>query len=258
MTSCHSKPLDNDERMLELTVSSNQSKFLALRNRRQAKFESSDGILEQTLFREDVDSVTFERKISKKISESVLQTPQDDFNGLAADSLIPSKLNLITATEQTFLAPFSDVRKAKVVPAATGLLTSDILVNSQIVIPVAFTKFHTQDESGRASFGHVTADQSATNFRDAHGNQIGHFSYTNPEGKRVIVQYTAGFEGFQVLSNAQPEASAAVSIASPGAAVVEDLPDVIKARQEHLALFEEARTRIKHPKILQSIKTAVV
>jgi hypothetical protein len=109
------------------------------------------------------------------------------------------------------------------------------------------SKFHSQDELGQAAFGHVTADQSASNFRDATGNQIGHYAYINPDGQQIVVYYTAGAGGFRVISNALPEApvqshSTTLPIAP---ASVQDTPEVAQARREHLALVEEARNRIR-------------
>lgn len=107
------------------------------------------------------------------------------------------------------------------------------------------TKFHSQDELGQASFGHTTPDQSHSAVRDIFGNQVGSYSYLTPEGKEVRVDYTAGVDGFRVVSNALPEAPSASVNFSPLAVIQED-PDVIAARKAHFTLFEEARNRIKH------------
>lgn len=111
------------------------------------------------------------------------------------------------------------------------------------------SKYHSQDELGQASFGHVTPDQSASNFRDVDGNQIGHYAYINPDGQQIVVYYTAGVSGFRVLSNALPEAPTASQAGSvmfqTGPSVVEDTAEVSEARRAHMALFEEARNRIK-------------
>lgn len=109
------------------------------------------------------------------------------------------------------------------------------------------SKFHSQDELGQAAFGHVTADQSASNFRDASGNQMGHYAYINPDGQQIVVYYTAGAGGFRVISNALPEAPVHFHHASSpvAPAVVQDTPEVAQARREHLALVEEARNRVQ-------------
>ena len=114
-----------------------------------------------------------------------------------------------------------------------------------------FSKFHSQDELGQASFGHVTADQSASNFRDAFGNQVGHYSYINPDGQEIVVQYTAGKDGFRVLSNFLPMAPGGpvVGPAGPvlvGPAPVLDTPEVHEAKLAHFAAVAEAKARLHH------------
>ena len=130
------------------------------------------------------------------------------------------------------------------------------LVPHQVAAPVVvaalpaatISKYHAQDELGQASFGHQTADQSHSAFRDVHGNQVGFYSYINPDGNEVRVHYTAGHGGFRVLSNALPEAPSAAAAASADhstPSIIQEADDVQAARKLHFALFEEARNRIK-------------
>ncbi|XP_032796257.2 uncharacterized protein LOC116932588 [Daphnia magna] len=110
------------------------------------------------------------------------------------------------------------------------------------------SKFHSQDEFGQAAFGHVTADQSASNFRDASGNQMGHYAYINPDGQQIIVYYTAGAGGFQVVSNALPQAPTVPVFqhaVDTVPAVIQDTAEVVQARREHLALVKEARSGVR-------------
>lgn len=238
---CHTKPLNRN--------------YYSIRSRRQLDLETADSLLEHPLFREDVSSISFDHQLSGRTSDTALQ-PSSIVDAVARHNIPLGENELATATEEAPLANVKNFRKDKVIsPAGTEILRPDALFNGHIVTPASFSKFSTQDGSGQFVFGHVTVDQSTLNNRDALGNQLGHFSCINPEGKEVIVRYTAGSEGFRVLSNAQSQPSAGVSVASPNKAIVQEPPDVIKARQEHLALFEEARTRIKHPKILQSVRT---
>lgn len=122
-----------------------------------------------------------------------------------------------------------------------------VAVAAPVAVPSPIiSKFHSQDEFGQAAFGHVTADQSASNFRDADGNQVGHYSYINPDGQQIVVYYTAGVGGFRVLSNALPQApSAGVTVLQGPPAVVEDTAEVAEARRAHLALVAEARNRAR-------------
>ncbi len=47
------------------------------------------------------------------------------------------------------------------------------------------SSFHSQDEAGRASYGHSTPDQAHKVFIDDRGNRVGAFYYINPDGKEV-------------------------------------------------------------------------
>lgn len=130
------------------------------------------------------------------------------------------------------------------VPAVTPFVPA-VHVAAPVHQPI-ISKFHSQDEFGQAAFGHLTADQSASNFRDASGNQMGHYAYINPDGQHIVVYYTAGVDGFRVVSNALPEGPFQ-STAGPhlGPAVVQDTPEVAEARRAHLAAVEEARNRAR-------------
>ena len=130
-------------------------------------------------------------------------------------------------------------------------IVHDVAPVVQVVAPVAaplvtVSRFHSQDELGQASFGHATPDQAHSTFIDANGNQVGSYVYINPEGKEVRVHYTAGVDGFRVLSNALPEAPSADTTFDVNA-IVQDTPEVMAARKAFFAKFEEARNIIKHP-----------
>jgi len=62
------------------------------------------------------------------------------------------------------------------------------------VIAPAVTKsqYHSQDEQGRAAFGHNEPGQFHNAVRDAAGNVQGAYGYIDPNGKDVRVHYTAG------------------------------------------------------------------
>ena len=66
---------------------------------------------------------------------------------------------------------------------------------------VTSTQYHSQDELGQASYGYSHPGQSATNFRDAMGNQVGSYAYISPEGREIRVSYVADALGFRVISN---------------------------------------------------------
>ena len=101
------------------------------------------------------------------------------------------------------------------------------------------SQYHSQDELGQASFGYAHPGQSATNLRDAFGNQIGSYAYINPEGKEVRVSYTADSRGFRVLSNDLPVAPVANLVAP---VQVQDTPEVAAAKATHMAALAAAKT----------------
>ena len=163
---------------------------------------------------------------------------------------VPTTVHVLPtpAVHHSFALPVvHSVAPAPVVHAIPAPVPVVHAVPAPVVVPSPIiTKFHSQDEFGQAAFGHVTADQSASNFRDADGNQIGHYSYINPDGQQIVVYYTAGVGGFRVLSNALPQApSAGVDVLQAGPAVVEDTAEVAEARRAHLALVAEARNRVR-------------
>lgn len=110
------------------------------------------------------------------------------------------------------------------------------------------SRYHAQDESGQASYGFTTAEQSQSHIRDAEGNQIGHYSYINQEGQEVVVFYTAGHGGFRVLSNSLPTAPAVApaansqSVSLAPVSLVETLVASVPAtaQQQVLAIQQDA------------------
>lgn len=103
---------------------------------------------------------------------------------------------------------------------------------------VTSSQYHAQDELGQAQFGYAFPGQASTNYRDAFGNQIGSYSYFNPDGKEVRVSYTADHRGFRVLSNDLPVAPVANLVAP---LPVQDTPEVAQAKATHLAAVEAAK-----------------
>ena len=106
-------------------------------------------------------------------------------------------------------------------------------------------RYQSQDEFGRASFGHEEPNQNHAAVRDAFGNVAGSYNYINPEGETITVKYTAGVDGFQVVSNALPEAPVHVAEAPVDTGVaplpVDFTDDVKQATAEHMAAVEKAK-----------------
>lgn len=95
------------------------------------------------------------------------------------------------------------------------------------------TQYYNQDDSGMSTFGYSYTGQSAFNMRDALGNQIGGWAYTNPEGKEIRVTYIADSNGYRVISNDLPVAPTPVT----------ETPEVAAARAEHMAIHAAIRSR---------------
>lgn len=106
---------------------------------------------------------------------------------------------------------------------------------AQYGVPITTaTQYHAQDELGQARYGYSHPGQAASNYRDAFGNQIGSYSYFNPDGKEVRVSYTADHRGFRVLSNDLPVAPQPV----------QDTPEVAQAKATHLAALAAATSPV--------------
>jgi hypothetical protein len=99
------------------------------------------------------------------------------------------------------------------------------------------SQYHAQDVNGQASFGFSHPGQAASHYRDALGNQVGSYAYVNPEGKQVMVSYTADHRGFRVLSNDLPVAPVDNNKAPEP---VQDTPEVAEAKAKLFALQKEA------------------
>lgn len=173
----------------------------------------------------------------------------------------PAVVEVLPAPQPLAVLPHS----LPVVQAAPAIqaVPAPLVLAAPVAGPTV-SKFHSQDELGQAAFGFTTPDQSQSNFRDIHGNQVGHYSYINPEGQEIIVHYTAGRDGFRVLSNALPVAPAGVvfqdapalpiafsapaPVPLPAALPIAhgpvlDTPEVMEAKRQHFAAHAEALIR---------------
>jgi len=103
--------------------------------------------------------------------------------------------------------------------------------------PSYTSQYHAQDVLGQAAYGFSHPGQAASHYRDALGNQVGSYAYINPEGKHVMVSYTADHRGFRVASNDLPE-SPVDGNKAPEA--VQDTPEVAEAKAKLFALQKAA------------------
>ncbi|XP_068235040.1 uncharacterized protein [Palaemon carinicauda] len=96
------------------------------------------------------------------------------------------------------------------------------------VAPVDYiSRHHAQDELGQVNYGFSHPGQAKNEQRDSSGNVAGAYSYTDADNKVVIVEYTAGENGFQVRSNNLPIA-------------VSDTPEVLAAKLQFVEQYNAA------------------
>jgi hypothetical protein len=150
-----------------------------------------------------------------------------------------------------------------VAPVATSapLTYAPTFVGSHAVVaPVPAAPFalqhHAQDEFGNLAYGYV--DHNSAKQESGNGNigVTGSYQYVDPSGKLQIVNYVADALGFRVADSRLPvgpiyDGVAPVAPVYDGVAPVapvyngvppapvEDTPEVVAARAEHLAAFEK-------------------
>ncbi|ROT71943.1 hypothetical protein C7M84_009680 [Penaeus vannamei] len=116
------------------------------------------------------------------------------------------------------------------------------------VAPVSYaSQHHAQDELGQVNYGFAHAGQAKNEVRDAFGNVAGAYSYVDADGKPVVVEYTAGVNGFQVKSNNLPGPTSRPPSTPPPPfprrrrpAPVADTPEVTAAKLEFLQAYNAA------------------
>merc|ERR1711997_19381 len=140
-----------------------------------------------------------------------------------------------------------------VAPVATAapLTYAPTFVGSQaLVAPVPAAplahQHHAQDEFGNLAYGYV--DHNSAKHESGNGNigVTGTYQYVDPAGKLQTVNYVADALGFRVADSRLPvgpvyDGVAPVAPVYDGVAPspVEDTPEVVAARAEHLAAFEK-------------------
>merc|ERR1711962_1491881 len=117
------------------------------------------------------------------------------------------------------------------------------------------SQYHSQDELGQYSFGYSGGPSNRAETRDAYGNVRGSYTYIDSNGQPQTQHYVADALGFRVsgtnlpVAPSVPESAALVAPVAPavpavpalvGPAPVQDTPEVVKAREEFLALYNEA------------------
>ncbi|XP_069691329.1 uncharacterized protein [Periplaneta americana] len=112
-------------------------------------------------------------------------------------------------------------------------------ISAPVYTPTS-TQFHSQDAFGQFAFHHAGDNQVRTETKSVDGAVRGAYSYLDPTGKLVNVQYVADSNGYRVLgANNLPEAPAVpADIKAPEP--VQDTPEVMAARAAFQKQYEEA------------------
>lgn len=130
-------------------------------------------------------------------------------------------------------------------PSPTHLLTPT-LYNAPVAIDTIATapivsQYHSQDELGQYSYGYSGGLSAKSEIKSSDGVTRGFYRYLDAEGKEQSVEYTAdALNGFRAIASNMPVAP--VETRTAPMPVVET-PEVAKARADHMAAFEEAKTR---------------
>lgn len=127
------------------------------------------------------------------------------------------------------------------------------------------TQFHSQDGRGQFLFGYSIPDQARIESRTSDGTVRGSYSYLDPVGRAITVQYIADKSGYHAASNEVPVSAPGVtpvvtrgqnselqyyaasaptivpaSVLGNLPAPIADTPEVAAAREAHLRLHQAA------------------
>lgn len=103
------------------------------------------------------------------------------------------------------------------------------------------SQYHAQDEFGQYTYGYANQLSAKSEARSIDGSVLGRYSYLDANGKIQLVEYTADDNGFRVAASNMPVAPEIPAIAMP--TPVQDTPEVVEARAQHLAAIEEVKSR---------------
>merc|ERR1711970_1196679 len=130
------------------------------------------------------------------------------------------------------------------------------------------SQYHSQDELGQFSFGHIAADQAHHQVRDFTGAVQGSYTYIDADGEQVVAHYIADSNGFRVSSNALPVAPAFDGVAPEGPvadlaapvfdleAPVFNLEQVMDTEEVQAATAEHNRLVAEHIALVEAAQAA--
>merc|ERR1712042_206813 len=123
------------------------------------------------------------------------------------------------------------------------------------------SQYHSQDELGQFSFGHISADRAHHQVRDFTGAVQGSYTYIDADGEQVVAHYIADSNGFRVSSNALPVAPTFDGVAPEGPvndleAPVFDLEQVMETEEVMAATAEHFRLVAEHKAAVEAAQAA--
>merc|ERR1711970_1109163 len=130
------------------------------------------------------------------------------------------------------------------------------------------SQYHSQDELGQFSFGHISGDQAHHQVRDYTGAVQGSYTYLDANGEQVVAHYIADSNGFRVSSNALPVAPTFDGVAPEGPvadlaapvfdleAPVFDLEQVMETEEVQAATAEHFRLVAEHKAAVEAAQAA--
>merc|ERR1711970_1625405 len=151
---------------------------------------------------------------------------------------------------------------------APGIDYTPIAVQPAAVPTEYKSQYHSQDELGQFSFGHIAADQAHHQVRDYTGAVQGSYTYINAEGEQVVAHYIADSNGFRVSSNALPVAptfdgaapeAPVADLAAPVfdlEAPVFNLEQVMETEEVQAATAEHNRLVAEHIALVEAAQAA--
>lgn len=137
---------------------------------------------------------------------------------------------------------FSVVLLATVASAkpSTGLYYTAPATFYTATAPI-LNQYHSQNELGQYAYGYSGGPSAKVESKSFDGVTRGSYSYIDADGKLQTVQYTAdALNGFKAAATNLPTAPIDNGVAPEP---VQDTPEVARAREEHLAAFNEAAVR---------------
>jgi len=140
------------------------------------------------------------------------------------DAAVPAPIQQVYTQVVDAAVPAVEQPKEAVVEEAAPVAAVPVEATQEIITVPILTQYHSQDEQGSYKFGYSEA--SATREEESKNGVItGHYNYIDTDGQIQTVNYVADEAGFRVTGG----------LPLP----VEDTPEVVAAREEHLKLVAE-------------------